>query len=133
MKESEINRSEMNRSEMKHLERILSSEEELQPMVGFSTRVMRAVREEATATTPLVFPWTRFLPGFFLNLGLILGAATWMIAQPGSSSSTQLIPAEWVSDPRVQGLLWAALTLVGTGALAWTVSRWVAPRQTASF
>ena len=37
------------------------------------------------------------------------------------------------SDPQVQGLLWAALTVVGTGALAWTASRWVAPQQAAYF
>ncbi len=123
----------MKESEMNELERILANEEELQPMTGFSTRVMRAVREEATATAPIAFPWARFLPGFLLNLALLLGAAVWMILEPGSSSRAQLIPAEWFSDPQVQGLLWAALTVIGTGALAWTASRWVAPRRAASF
>lgn len=123
----------MKESEMKELDRILAHEEELQPMTGFSTRVMRAVREEATATTPIAFPWTRFLPGFLLNLALLLGAAVWTILEPGSSSHAQLIPAEWFSDPRAQGLFWAALTLVGTGVLAWTASRWVAPRRTTFF
>ncbi len=122
----------MKEVEMNELERILANEEDQQPMTGFSTRVMRAVREEATATTPIAFPWARFLPGFLLNLGLLLGAAVWVILEPGSSSRAQLIAAEWFSDPRVQGLLWAALTVVGTGVLAWTASRWVAP-QRASF
>ena len=54
----------MKELEMKELDRILANEEELQPMTGFSTRVMRAVREEATATPPIAFPWARFLPGF---------------------------------------------------------------------
>ena len=123
----------MKGSEMNELERILANEEELQPMTGFSTRVMRAVREEATARTPLAFPWARFLPGFLLNLGLLLGAAVWMILESGRSSLAQPIPVEWFSDPQVRGLLWAALTVVGTGVLAWTASRWVAPRRAASF
>lgn len=123
----------MKGTEMHELERILTNEEELQPMTGFSTRVMRAVREEATATAPIAFPWARFLPGFLLNFGLLLGAAVWMILQPGSSSGAQLMPTEWLSDPQMRGLLWAALSLVGTGVLAWTASRWVAPRQTMSF
>lgn len=123
----------MKESELIELERILAGEEELQPMTGFSTRVMRAVREEATATTPIAFPWARFLPGFLLNLGLLTWAAAWVILEPGGSARAPLIPAEWFSDPQVQGLLWAALTLAGTCALAWTATRWVAPRRTESF
>ena len=123
----------MNEFEMKELERILTDDEEVQPMTGFSTRVMRAVREEATATPPIAFPWTRFLPGFLLNLGLILGAAVWVLLEPGSSSPAQPIPVEWFFDPQAQELLWAALTMVGTGVLGWTVSKWVVPRRIASF
>ena len=123
----------MKKSEMNELERILAHEEKLQPMTGFSTRVMRAVREEAAATAPIAFPWARFLPGLLLNLGLLLGAAVWTILEPGSFSGAPLIPAEWLSDPQARGLLWAALTVVGTGALAWTVSRWIAPRRATSF
>ena len=51
----------------------------------------------------------------------------------GGSSLAQPIPAEWLSDPQVQRLLWAALTVVGTGALAWAASRWAAPRRAGSF
>lgn len=123
----------MRESEMNELERILAKEEELRPMTGFSTRVMRTVREEAAATTPIPFPWARFLPGVILNLLLLLGAVVWMVLEPGSSSPVQPIPFEWFSDPQVQGLLWAALTVVGTGALAWAVSRWVAPGRAESF
>lgn len=123
----------MTKPEIDEFERILANDEELQPMTGFSTRVMRAVREEATATAPLAFPWARFLPGFLLNLGLLLGAAVWMILESGGPSPTQLDPAVWFSDPQVQGWLWAALTVVGTGALAWSASRWVAPRREAPF
>ena len=123
----------MKEAEMNELERILAHEEELQPMTGFSTRVMRAVREEAAATPPMAFPWARFLPGLLLNLLLLVGATVWMILEAGSSSLAQPIPAEWFSDPQVQGLLWAALTMVGTGALAWAASRLVTPRRATSF
>ncbi|MDA8019794.1 MAG: hypothetical protein MPN21_20325 [Thermoanaerobaculia bacterium] len=124
---------ELNEIELEELERILTTEEDLQPMTGFSTRVMRAVREEATATEPIAFPWARFLPGFLLNVGLLVGAVVWLALEPASSSSAQLISAEWLSDPQMQGLLWATLALVGSGVLAWTASRWAAPRRTASY
>ncbi len=123
----------MKEFEMNELERILANDEELQPMTGFSTRVMRAVKEEAAATAPIAFPWARFLPGFLLNVGLLLGAAVWMILEPGSFSPAQPIAAEWFSDPQMLGLLWAALAVAGTGALGWTASRWVAPRRAGSF
>ena len=128
MREPAINRSEIN-----DLEHILASEEELQPMTGFSTRVMRAVREEAAAPAPIAFPWARFLPGFLLNLGLLLVAAVWTVVELGSSPVAQPVPAEWLSDPQVQGLLWAALTVVGTCVLAWTALRLATPRRTMSF
>lgn len=123
----------MKESEINELERILVDEEELEPMRGFSTRVMRLVREEATAPPPIPFPWVRFLPAFSLNLGLFLGAMVWMVLEPGSSSLVPPVSADWVSDPQVQGLLWAALTVVGTGVMAWTASRWITPRQASFF
>ena len=123
----------MKEREMDELERILADVGDLQPSTGFSTRVMRAVREESTAMAPIAFPWARFLPGFVLNLGLFLGAAVWILLEPGSFSPTQFVSFEALADPKVQGLLGAALATMGTGVLAWTVSRWVAPRRIAYF
>ena len=123
----------MNNSEMNDLDRILAEEEELQPMTGFSTRVMRAVREEATAPEPIPFPWARFLPGFLLNFGLLLGATVWAIFELEASSPVQPIPVEWLSDPQLQGALWAVMATVGTGALAWIASRLAAPRRATYF
>lgn len=118
----------MNELDTDVLERILENEEEIQPMTGFSTRVMRAVREEAEAPAPMAFPWARFLPGVLLNLVLLVGAATWAVLQPGSSATLH-VPTEWFADPQARGLLWATLTMVGTGLLAWIVSKMATPRR----
>jgi hypothetical protein len=123
----------MNEAEMKELERILANEEELQPSLGFSTRVMRAVREEARATEPIAFPWARFLPGFLCSFALLFGTAVWILVESGSSPQAWSISLAWSSDPQLEGLLWAALTVVGSGTLAWTTSRWGAPRRATSF
>ena len=123
----------MKEIELDELERILANEEELQPMTGFSTRVMRAVREEAAAVQPMPFPWVRILPGFVLSLGLLLGAAVWLVLGVGSSSLSEPLRATWLLDSQAQGLLWAALTVFGSGALAWIVVRWAAPRRGLSF
>ena len=123
----------MRDQQIDELERILAEGMELRPRTGFSNRVMHAVREEATATAPIPFPWVRFLPGLCLNLALLLGAAVWMILQSGSHSVGQPLPSEWMTDPEWQELLWAALTLSLSGVLAWTVSRWVAPQRATLF
>ena len=128
----------MNDAEMKELERILTTEEELQPMTGFSTRVMRAVREEAEATAPIAFPWARFLPGFVLSFGLLFCTAVWMLLEIGPPSSaspvpTTIIPFEWFSHPQAQGIFFAALAMIGTGVLTWITLKWTAPRRTMFF
>lgn len=115
------------------LERILAEEEELEPMVGFSTRVMRAVKEDASVKEPIPFPWVRFLPGFLLNLGLVLITATWVIlADPGALSQPQM-GSDWSSDPEIVGGIWALSALFGSGALVWLTLKWVSPRQISSF
>ena len=134
MNESEMSRSEMSQSEMDQLARILAEDEELQPMTGFSTRVMRAVKQEARILAPIAFPLSRFLPGFILNIGLLFGAAVWvMLTDPGSPSPVQLLPAEWFTDPQIQAVLWAIATMVGTGILTWTVSKCTTPSRSTYF
>ena len=111
---------------------ILANEEEIQPMTGFSTRVLRRVREDTAAPEPMVFPWTRFLTGFVLNLGLLFGVGLWRVLESEGSSQAPF-PTEWLADPQFQGVLWALLAMVGTGLLAWTASRWAAPSRVGTF
>lgn len=55
------------------LDRILSSEEPLEPSSGFVAGVMEAIRAQAAAPPPLPFPWRRFAVG--LVACVILAAA----------------------------------------------------------
>ena len=121
----------MREPEMRDLERVLASEEELLPMTGFADRVMRAVKEEATATRPMPFPWARFLPGLLINLGLLVGATVWTILSLDDPSLARPVAADWLADPVARGLLCAGLALAATAALAWSVSRWVGTRGAA--
>lgn len=123
----------MNDSQLRELERILEGEPELRPMTGFSARVMSTIREEERSTEPIAFPWARFLPGFLLNLGLLLGATIWLVLELASSPSNQLLAVQSLPDPQARAWLWATLTLLGTGALAWTASRWAVRRQASYF
>jgi len=45
------------------LDRILSSEDPLEPSSGFARSVMAAIQDEAAAPAPARFPWLRFLAG----------------------------------------------------------------------
>lgn len=125
----------METPEMDTLERILTDEDELEPMVGFSTRVMRAVREDEAATEPIAFPWARFLPGVVVQCALLLGAALWIVLEssgrpPAPSSAVQwLVGAVGSGDPQAQAVLGVLLAWLGTGVLAWITTRWVTPRR----
>ncbi|MEM8931329.1 MAG: hypothetical protein AAGE94_09150 [Acidobacteriota bacterium] len=115
------------------LARILNEDDELQPMIGFSTRVMRSVREEAVAKPPIPFPWARFLPGVLLNVALLVGAAIWILIESSSTPSTAYLSLDWLADPRAGGLLWACVAMIGSGILAWITTRWVSPPLSSSF
>jgi len=72
---------------------ILSREDEILPSSGFTVSVMDAVRREATAPSPIPFPWKRALPGLVvagLALVLILISVIAAIAQLGKTTTPQL-------------------------------------------
>ncbi len=47
----------------KELDRILSSDDSLEPSSGFAGAVMSAVRRQEAEPPPLPFPWPRFIVG----------------------------------------------------------------------
>jgi hypothetical protein len=97
---------------------ILSREDEILPSSGFTISVMDAVRREATAPSPIPFPWKRALPGLVVGcfaLVLVLVAGVRVIAQLDKATGPQVS----MSSPSV-----APLLLHGGGiesAATWTV------------
>lgn len=108
---------------MDETDRILSEDEAIQPSLGFSARVMRAVRDEAEQTKPLAFPWRRLLPGLCVCAVLILAAAVGWVPEPASSLSDPALPTL-----AIEGVSWVAATLLGSGWLVWWVLRPSRPR-----
>lgn len=76
---------------MDEIDRLLSSEERLEPSSGFAAAAMAAVREAATEPPPLPFPWGRLVSGLVVCCGLTLsGAALAMSAD--LSAATLPVP-----------------------------------------
>jgi hypothetical protein len=64
---------------MDELDRILASDEAIQPSSGFAREVMDAVRSEADEPPPLPFPWLRLAAGLAVCAALAgLGIALWL-------------------------------------------------------
>ncbi len=120
----------MHQAQLDELERILTNEPRHEPMIGFSTRVLRRVREEAATPAPIRFPWARLLLGLVPNLLLLLAAVVWVARQPASAWAGYPFAAEGFSLP-VQGALAGCVAIVLSLAVAGVASRWVAPRRSA--
>lgn len=133
MRETKTSAAEIDAVDIQELERIMTNEEELQPMSGFSTRVMRAVKAEAAMTPPLAFPWARFLPGLLINVVLIIAALLWLFSTPGIVIEAPPVPTAWFAEPQTQNLLLAFSTLAGSLFLGWVATRWAGARPTVSF
>ncbi len=69
---------------MDEIDRILASEDVLEPSSGFASSVLDAVRREAAEPPPLPFPWLRFALG--------LGACV-LLASSGTALALRLAVA----------------------------------------
>ena len=120
---------------MKELDQILSSDPIVQPTADFAARVMKQVREEATAPPPLEFPWRRFLPGAIASAALVLISVVMIFANfdaaamAASSDSTPMFDVAILSEPRALG----GAALVGSLLLVWLTLRFAGPQRRESF
>ncbi len=118
---------------MSDIDRILSSDPVIEPTVGFASRVMEQVRQEAVAPPPLEFPWRRFLPGAITCAAMVLIALGVVV--------TSLDPAAMSAEPETtpvpafdiavlsQAPTIAAIALVGSLLVAWLAMRFAAQPQ----
>ena len=87
-------------TESEEIDRILSGEQDILPSSGFAVSVMDAVRREAGAPPPILFPWKRALPGLVvagLALAMVLIAGVVAIAQLGRASTIPQLSMSWPS------------------------------------
>ena len=63
------------------LDEFLRREDDIVPSSGFAAGVMDAVRREASAPSPLPFPWKRVVPGIALSGLALLGLLILAIRQ----------------------------------------------------
>jgi hypothetical protein len=86
---------------MDELDRILGSEESLQPSSGLADEVMKAIRREAETPAPLKFPWIRFIPGVAGGVTLVVTGIILMILHglpQGSGPGLEQL-AQWLNHP----------------------------------
>jgi hypothetical protein len=61
------------------LDRILSSDDRLEPSSDFAKNVMLSLRREADEPAPLRFPWWRFASGIAASGGIASGATVLLL------------------------------------------------------
>ena len=98
------------------LDRILSSEQSLEPSSGFAAAVMDAVRLQASEPTPLPFPWGRFALG--LAACVVLAATgTTLALQTEAMLAALVVPLAPLAAVAPE-LGYVALALLGSLAIA---------------
>jgi hypothetical protein len=80
-----------------NLDRILSSEDRLEPSSGFATKVMDAVRRQAAEPPPLPFPWFRFAVGL-AACGVMAGTGTVLLPRFETSFAVMAGPLAPLAD-----------------------------------
>jgi hypothetical protein len=110
------------------LDRILASEEPLEPSSGFAASVMTRVREAAAEPPPLPFPWLRFVLGA-LVLAALAGFSGWMIATSPAARTSLSALAAMLSNQRVSApVATTVASLVGTYLLVRITLSWTGAR-----
>jgi hypothetical protein len=98
------------------LDRILESDDSLEPSSGFASGVMDAVRRQAADAPSIPFPWARFSVGVAASVALAAtGTVVLVRAEPALSAvATSLSPLAAVGPE----LGYAAMAVVASMALA---------------
>jgi hypothetical protein len=103
------------------LDRVLGSEEKLEPSSGLAAATMERIRREIAEPQPLGFPWRRFVPGTVISLGLlaagIILAVLRGLPQPAVGAPVDL--QELLNSPEVTAVGWA----IGALTITWLVWR----------
>lgn len=97
------------------LDRILSSQDDLQPSSGFAERVMAAALQPDAAPPALKFPWFRFAAGVAASVAMA-GAGTALLLDSGPALIRAAAPLAAVA-PVVGYAALAALLSLGFAAL----------------
>jgi len=114
---------------MDELDRILGSDEGLEPSSGLTRRVMEAVEEQDRPTPPpILFPWMRLLPALLGALGIVVAFAVYLATEP-LGPAPALDVAKWLDHPLAGPLGWAALALIGSWAAVHLSMRLAAPTR----
>jgi hypothetical protein len=103
------------------LDRILSSEEFLEPSSGFGSNVMDAVRRQAEEPPPLPFPWGRFATGL-AACSVMAGAGTILLLRGETTFPAVAAPLLAVL-PKLGYATAALVVSLGLGALPRLLAR----------
>jgi hypothetical protein len=107
---------------MDDLDRILSSEELLEPSSGFATEVMSRLQSEAAALPAIPFPWGRFVFAFAM-LAVQISLAVRLVPAAFFDCLLHRVTTAWdalLADPTLHtAVLSASLSLVGALLLVW--------------
>jgi hypothetical protein len=108
------------------IDRILSTQADIQPSSGFSASVMSAVRVEATVPPPIPFPWKRAFPIVLLAgatltvlLILLLIAGVEAVVQPSTQAMTPQLSQFLEFSTSLQSAFSPAAHANVASALAW--------------
>jgi hypothetical protein len=103
------------------IERMLASEDPIEPTAGFTAGVMEAVRREAETPVPIAFPWRRAVPGMVLAVvgTCVLGVLAVTTQAPAAAAPTGPVAALEVPPH----LLLAGAALVVACLVAYLVVR----------